>query len=473
MLKKWLQRLGKVLLILLLLITGAWWFENWRGARAWEAAQERAKEAGFSLDLADYQPPPVPDEENLLKNPDFLLEWNGEIEPKLNRWSSANMSGVKKSARARSAPQQGWATDYRKFFEEELSLDQALERIDKITGDLQDRLDRLSTIILSHPVQDLGSYSVPTQETPFPTNKAPDFLRFASSLRDRAVLALHLKDPSTAIKDIECLQCFKESFGRGAMIQGLVGNALQLSIDQIVWEGIYLHGWDKNHLVELDSLLRSRDPFQDLETTAKFETIYGIHSIDHLDEMVASARDQWNGMWNLSGELGLKDRILVYFKTSGPNGWKDQRKAILVEGTLRFLAEYEDGQLSHRGPRKIDPEETNLDPFEYARQNQEYLRVFAGTLMEGQTRTRIARIAVAAEQHFLDQKSYPAGIDDLDLDFELTDTTDAKKRPLKYEIGPKGRPVISSPHNPRICWLFSPEEEGERSLKKKRGKSNK
>jgi len=111
--KIWLKRLLKIVLVLLLLFTCAWWIENWRGARAWEKAQARAEAAGVSLDIADFQQAPIPDEENLLKNPVFLAEWNGEVEPRLDRWSSMNLPGLAEFIRSSLNPKTGETNDYR------------------------------------------------------------------------------------------------------------------------------------------------------------------------------------------------------------------------------------------------------------------------------------------------------------------------------------------------------------------------
>jgi hypothetical protein len=48
--------------------------EDWRGARELAAAKQRWQDAGYSLNAADYYPPPVPDDQNLAALSVFQLE---------------------------------------------------------------------------------------------------------------------------------------------------------------------------------------------------------------------------------------------------------------------------------------------------------------------------------------------------------------------------------------------------------------
>ena len=114
--------------------------------------------------------------------------------------------------------------------------------------------------------------------------------------------------------------------------------------------------------------------------------------------------------------------------------------------------------------------EQNYDPFQYARLYGTGLRNFAAFLLKKQTETRIAQIAVAAEQIYLEQEGYPESLEDLNCTFETTDAMDSKKRSLSYELDDHGRPKISSVVDPEIRWLFSPEKKNS-SLKGKNGKN--
>src|ERR1700683_1195226 len=48
--------------------------ENWRGKRAWENCKRELEAKGRVLDWAAYNPPPVPDGQNIFKAPK-MQEW--------------------------------------------------------------------------------------------------------------------------------------------------------------------------------------------------------------------------------------------------------------------------------------------------------------------------------------------------------------------------------------------------------------
>src|SRR5579872_4762843 len=52
--------------------------ENWRGKRAWEAYRNELEAKGEKLDLKDFIPPPVPDDQNFAMTPflAFLFDFN-------------------------------------------------------------------------------------------------------------------------------------------------------------------------------------------------------------------------------------------------------------------------------------------------------------------------------------------------------------------------------------------------------------
>lgn len=90
------ERFRKVLvrggLFVLVLLAGGWWFENWRGAKAWEAARARAEEAGMSLERADYARPEIPDDENLRLHPLFEKELGRQDEGRLRIWNEEELA---------------------------------------------------------------------------------------------------------------------------------------------------------------------------------------------------------------------------------------------------------------------------------------------------------------------------------------------------------------------------------------------
>src|SRR4030095_4163381 len=51
------------------LIATAYAFENWRGRRSWEKTKQVLKSRGEGLEMADFLPPPVQDDQNFAAAP--------------------------------------------------------------------------------------------------------------------------------------------------------------------------------------------------------------------------------------------------------------------------------------------------------------------------------------------------------------------------------------------------------------------
>ena len=67
--------------------------ENWRGRRAWEQYKQELKAQGERLDLKDYIPPPVPDEQNFAMTPFLAPLYDFNPEPRQegqSRWRDTN-----------------------------------------------------------------------------------------------------------------------------------------------------------------------------------------------------------------------------------------------------------------------------------------------------------------------------------------------------------------------------------------------
>ena len=461
--KTWTKRLSKFFLILLLLFVCAWWFENWRGARTLEKARARAESAGLSLDIADLQKPPIPDEENLLKNDEFFSEWNDEIEPSLNRWASMKLPGLKDYFRSFIDEKSGQTNDYQEFFEEELTEEEALQKLQEIFQETQERLNRLAEIVLSYPVHDLGSYAVPTTENPIPENQDSamgilQIQRIAASLHDQAALALRVNKAEIALRNIEVIDHLKATFCQPSFINFLVGNSIVQRTDPLIWEGIRLHAWDSGQLEHLAKHLAKRAPLHEFDQIVQFEAIYSLHSINHLKDILEYHNEGWRGFWGASEELSMKERFRLSLNTSGPAGWTSQRKAIVINQAIDFLEILKEGTLNYIEPKVTvaGEEPAGFSPFEIAKQLSENAPSIASIALKTTTRKRIAQLAIALEQHFLKTGSYPATLGELDHQFDITDVMDPKKRPLAYQPGPDGRPEIWTLKDPKIRWQFSP-----------------
>ena len=154
--KKKLLRFLLIGPIALLLIIGAGWiFENFRGASKWAEAKERAAAMGVSLDWEDYPAPEIAEEHRLMNDRVFKAEWNGEIEPKLGRIYRMDLPEVKSRGVRGASQAKGRPMNYQQFFDEELTEEEAVQKLHQAMVPISQRLTALSETILAHSAQSL------------------------------------------------------------------------------------------------------------------------------------------------------------------------------------------------------------------------------------------------------------------------------------------------------------------------------
>jgi hypothetical protein len=76
------RKIFPILVLVLALLGGAYWYLSTRSKGAWETYVRDARERGVKLSLMDFVPPPIPDEENAAAVPIFAnLPWDGGSTP--------------------------------------------------------------------------------------------------------------------------------------------------------------------------------------------------------------------------------------------------------------------------------------------------------------------------------------------------------------------------------------------------------
>jgi len=269
--KPWLGKSLKILTVLVLLLSAAWIIENWRGQRAWNKAKDRAAQAEVSLDLANSQPPKIPDDENLLKNDHFSHEWSGHVEPRLARWSELDLPGTKaeignmgtNSVRERTVA-------CAEFFEEPLSEEGAVKRLNEASSELQMHLDQLTAIILSYPGHPLFNYP-PTEKDPQPPMLEPlNIRKITESICDQATLNLRTRKPQKAIGNIHVINILVDIISGPPIFHHLISTAVRAQTQSIIWEGLRLQAWEESQLQEL---LQITDPFEPFNSLGACRTL--------------------------------------------------------------------------------------------------------------------------------------------------------------------------------------------------------
>lgn len=422
---------GSIALILLLL--AGWFVENLRGAKAWEEAQARAEAAGMSLNRADYAGTEIRDEDNLLLKPEFKVEFEMEESARLREWrkmlrlGNPNIDG--------SRPHQGVATGYRKWFREEITESEAQKSVVEAAKEVEERLATLSSVILETPVHSVFAKGEATQDFMESTEWTLPILGFTKCFEDSGVLAIRQGNGELALERIRALCRLSQMTQGSSLISLLISNAMKSKAMGLVWEGLLFRVWDDAQLTVLQSEFSDLKYEERLERAIAFEAAWGIEYLSFIE---------------LGGEgiTGVKitepDSFLNSYYYGGLQGWKDRRRAIIIDGALGLLEVFRtrdfEGLKKERNP--------NPSPYSpmYAVAGAHLL--ISGTLNGGAwrpaTESRICRIALAAERAFLKDGTYPKNISGLELEFSTTDLTDPEERELAYDLGPNERPQIWS-----------------------------
>lgn len=437
------------LIVFLVLFFGGWVFENWRGAKAWEKAQARAEKAGLSLVRADYAGPEIPDDENLLKDPAFLKEFENEGEDRLGAWR--NLSEVTaKGIIAWSKPATGEVLEYAKYFEEELSEEEARVRLREATGEVEARLDKLSRVILTKPEQSVSTKSASNKPLSEIGEGIGNLSNFTKCFQSSALMAIRSGDHKTAMERIKILERGSTLIDRPALIHLLIGNVARSMNDLLIWEGVRLRVWSDEELVALSVLLESRDYKKSFLNAIQFEAAFGVEGMDYLEISEEEKSDY-------KEEMTWVERLQFWLVFEGVSGWKGQRKALLVNKYLDLIESVQTDDLRIKAQLEEGLDVSEWSPMAGVAMGVRGIIFVQPIAYErSETRRRIALMAIALERRFLARNSYPSSLAELDLKFPVTDLSDPDRRDLAYELGPDGRPVIWSE--------YEDETVGERSV---------
>lgn len=416
-----LRKFGVLCPLVLLVLTAAWWFESWRGARAWEEAKAHAREAGVSLDRTDYTGPEIPDEENLLLNSVFLNELEKEGEDHLGQFL------VKVGMRSdidllyEFDPSEGRPLEWEKVFKET-----SLQKLKEAVAPFEKRLDSLAEVILKGDHSPLPFEKGSAAEMNEIGHAASSVSSICLAFQDSAFLCLRLNKP------VKALQRFKVA---DQLIRSLEGPSLfSLIIScgpgdrrfNLIWEGIRLRSWNAKQLEELKGMIPVEGRRELLAWVYGFEAALMTEVLETSDNALLT-----------------EDRVKPgFFSRYGPPGWQDQRKAYLIESTLRMIEFIKDGE--------FDRVEEIMDWLRDRRFPSPSVSLsVAGSLASlvepvcqlPEAQARIAWIALSAEKQFSLSGQYPKTISELE---GLEGISAAGLEDVGYRLGRDGTGVLRS-----------------------------
>jgi len=462
-----MKRFGKIrkillraLLVLLVLGCAGWLFENWRGAKAWEEAKARAEAAGVSLVRADYAGPEIPDEENLLLNPVFAEEFENEGEDRLREW--ARLPGVDgKTYRVQGPrPWSGTSVDYRNYFKDELSEDEARDRLAEWASDFEGRLDRLAKVILKFPARPVFLEGAATGPLFAETDWILAFRNLTHCYRDSGLVAIHSQEGEKAFQSVTVLFRLAEMTIGADVISVLVSNAFRSMTLDLIWEGLRLQVWTDGQLENFSKYLSEPRFEQNMMRALSYEAAF---QVDVLEFQVDAPKEL-----EQFDPFGYdQDGFARWYYYQGPQGWKDQRRAFVVSRSLDLKEILQDRDFKRLEEADRSFSVSDWCPMFAVVAGQSLIaRAASSGVWKPETKVRICQVAIAAERVRQWKGSYPKTLAELTLDTPVQDSTDPEGRDLAYELGPRGRPQIWSRHqeelgekgDEKLRWQFWAEE---------------
>lgn len=431
--RKFVVRAFLVLIVALLL---GWWFENWRGARAWEQAQKRATEAGVSLLRADYAGPEIPDDENLLNDPIFSKEMEEEGDEALGGWRW--LPGVDgRGMLVAGSPASGKTVEYREYFMAKMSEEEARVALAKMAEGFEARLGMLAEVILAKPEHDIFAKPWATGGLNDGVMQIMGLQKMSSCFQSSGLMAFRSGDSQKALKSIQVLDRLSRIGDSPGVIDVLIGSAVHQSGMGLIWEGIRMHAWSEEELNELSVLLLGRDFREPFLNAIKYEMAWSIEAQNSVDEMMGDYEEAF-------GDQGIAGRVGSWLAFGGPSGWDGRRKAFHVETYLDLIEMVEAGTSHDRIEIEERCSKVWISPLFAVGEGARLIVRSTAVYEQAETFLRIALINIALEREFLNSGVYPGSLSELDLQFSIVDLTDPESRDLAFELGPEGRPQVWS-----------------------------
>lgn len=272
--------------------------ENWRAKRAWDACRRELEAKGEKLDLKDFIPPPVPDDQNFAMTPLLRPLWEtvknsiGGTDPRdpaavervnhidvhhlgPNRDVALPSSGNRE--RGKRSELEKWLPILEKDNpkrDREEGARAVMRAMEKFRSELTEISEAANRPYVRFPF--------------FPDEKAlvPEFrhntllIHIVPMLCLRATADLELGESSAALRDLTVVTRLQNGLrDEPYLISGLVRSTLQASLLQTIWNGLIDHQWKAEELVQLDALLAQFNLLHDYEQLVRGERAYSNHYI--------------------------------------------------------------------------------------------------------------------------------------------------------------------------------------------------
>lgn len=294
---KWLTRLrpaGKRLVIFLAvsaaLLTAVGLEENWRAERDLRAEERAFRAHGESLDIADFVPPPIPDEQNFAAAPYIVqLLTAQKDEPGRSQKPAPKIPELLPNSHAPLPGSGAWEfgkptdllrwQDY--FGTSGAPAAAVLEGLSKFGADLAKFNEAAARPKARFPLDYASGFAVALSHLPM-------ILRFPKLFTLRAAAELEANDSAAALRDLDTLLQVQAALAHEPL---LFSHLVRLNVlayaQQVIWQGVAGRHWDATALTHIEQRLSAIDlPAEYLQS------LRGERAFDHrtVIDMVAKPR---------------------------------------------------------------------------------------------------------------------------------------------------------------------------------------
>jgi hypothetical protein len=469
---KFIRRLLLLLATTATLLAGIVIVENWRGDRAWAAAERELRARGEPLDLSAFQTPPIPDDRNFFKAPviDQLLSWSKRDDPQAKRlWNAANLDPLgqvliqafygRRPGRVVSTPNDPSGSLHfaqtellkLKLITEPLSSEPATDILAAMKP-AQALLDSVGQAARERPDARLPIIQYPFEQTPLNYDET---FRLGKILACRAKVELALGRTDDAFADtLGILGLARATQTAGNPLLGiLVSAALRQSAANVLKDGCRRSQWSDSQLAEFQQQLPDPQAFEQLKQSFQTTRLVITQILD-APSSPASGNDDKTLPWWLF------------------HGWLQQNKVTMAKGFSDLYTVF-DPVTARVFPLQVEPLKKRLDEMQRSRlpygwvnahwnmrTNLDVITNFGAD----QNSLRLAVTACALERHRLAHGGYPASLVELVPAFLAAVPADVfTGQPLGYTRTPDGgfkltslpadgKPAREAENDPRV-WV--------------------
>ena len=454
------------LVALMVILVALWIFENRRGAEEWALAQERASDKGVFLERSDYAGAEIPDEENILKDQVLQVALEDASAGGLGDWWDLFAdASLRKSTRLAPITEIGMGVirDYRDFFSDALSEEEAQTRLVNRSRKVDERLDTVADLIHAKPPHQIFAKGDAEgklfEASAFPNG--PQFLPLVKCMICSTRLSIRTGDSVRALKMIKVIDRLSRTTMSPERIDFLQSGLMSHLVITSLWEGLRFERWSVEQIEALEVLLSERDWRDDYRHSLEYQLAFQLELLNTF--LKGDLRPQ-------TYQDGRSHILSTWLAIGGPRGWDNRRRAFVTNFYLDLISDVESGAIPDPSQLENRFGESTLSPLYYRHYHLDTEWMMYRSFESLEMRKRLALIALALEKEKLSTGRYADELSHLNEDLELEDISDPKRPKLRYQLGPDGRPEIWSAREknipaqdrdhryPRYRWQYWPQK---------------